>query len=77
MRKVVFWISLNELTFKRFLKLIPKTGKLRYRLQVQKQESIIFNGNVNSNYGMLFVACQNKKVVFPVGKKITKLGTAV
>lgn len=33
--------------------------------------------NVNSNYGTFFVARQNKNIGFPVGKKITKLGTAV
>lgn len=34
--------------------------------------------NVNSNYGMFVVACQNKNIGFPVGKKkITKLRTAV
>lgn len=65
------------MTFKRFLKLILKTGKLHYGLQVQKQEFRIFNGNVDSNYGMLFVTCQSMDTIFPVGEKITKLGTVV
>lgn len=69
--------GLSELTFRRFLKLILKTGKLHYGLQVQKQEFRVFNGNVNNNYGMLFVTCQSMDAIFPVGKKITKLGTVV
>lgn len=71
MRRVVFWVSLSELTSKRFFDWFSRLENFIISLMSESKNLSFLMVNINSNYHTLFATCQNKNIAFPVGKIIT------